>query len=77
MKIINIKAAIGVSFLLAMHPGVCSNPDISPSNTVYANPPVSTYAEETKWYYRMYNGQLQKRLWSDTEKKWLTDWMPA
>lgn len=32
-------------------------------------------AEQTKWYYRVYNGKLQKRLWSITEEKWLTDWI--
>ena len=30
---------------------------------------------QTKWYYRTYNGREQKRLWSITEGKWLTDWM--
>lgn len=32
------------------------------------------YAEETKWYYRYVNGKTQKRLWSYTYGKWLTDW---
>jgi len=32
---------------------------------------------ETKWYYRTYNGVYQKRLWSLTDQKWLTDWMDA
>lgn len=32
--------------------------------------------EETQWRYRLYNGQQQKRLWSITYMKWLTDWMP-
>lgn len=32
-------------------------------------------AEQTKWYYRVYNGKLQKRLWSETYAKWLTDWI--
>ncbi len=35
----------------------------------------STYAVKTKWYYRTYNGIYQKRLWSFTENKWLTDWI--
>ena len=34
-------------------------------------------AEETEWRYRVYNGQLQKRLWSKTSGRWLTDWMPV
>ena len=37
----------------------------------------STYAIETEWFYRYYNGVLQKRLWSLTDQKWLTDWMDA
>ena len=33
------------------------------------------YAEETTWYVRIYNGQPQKRLWSNTRGIWLTDWI--
>ena len=32
-------------------------------------------AEQTKWYYRTHDGKLQKRLWSVTYGKWLTDWI--
>lgn len=32
--------------------------------------------EETRWYYRIYNGVAEKRLWSITYSKCLTDWMP-
>lgn len=35
---------------------------------------VSPKAEETMWYYRIYNGHLQKRLWSLTRGIWLTEW---
>ena len=35
----------------------------------------SPRAEETKWCYRIVNGQLQKRLYSITYGKWLTDWI--
>lgn len=31
----------------------------------------------TKWVYRIVNGKKQKRLWSASEKKWLTAWLPA
>jgi hypothetical protein len=34
-------------------------------------------AEETVWSYRINNGILEKRLWSVTNLRWLTDWMPA
>lgn len=33
------------------------------------------YAEQTKWYYRVVDGKTQKRLWSLTHRKWLTDWI--
>lgn len=36
---------------------------------------VSPRAEETEWVYRIYNGYLQKRLWSLTRGIWLTDWI--
>lgn len=32
-------------------------------------------AEETGWYYRNNNGMIEKRLWSYTYGKWLTDWI--
>ena len=32
------------------------------------------YAEETQWYFRIVDGRLQKRLWSNTYAKWLTEW---
>lgn len=32
-------------------------------------------AEETKWYNRIHNGNIEKRLWSITYSKWLTDWI--
>ena len=34
-----------------------------------------TRAEETRWYFRTYQGVFQMRLWSLTYGKWLTDWI--
>ncbi len=31
--------------------------------------------EEKKWFFRIHNGHLQRRLWSITYMKWLTDWI--
>lgn len=31
--------------------------------------------EETMWYTRIKDGKLQKRLWSITYGRWLTDWI--
>lgn len=36
---------------------------------------VSPLAEQKIWMYREYNGYRQKRLWSLTYNKWLTDWI--
>lgn len=36
---------------------------------------VEPRAEEVGWKYRVYNGNLEKRLWSYTYGKWLTDWI--
>ena len=36
---------------------------------------ISPRIDETGWYYRVVDGVAQKRLWSYTEGKWLTDWI--
>lgn len=36
---------------------------------------ISPYAEETSWYFRIKDGVLQRRLWSNTRGIWLTDWI--
>lgn len=35
----------------------------------------ATRTEEVKWYFRIYNGRGQKRLWSVTYGYWITDWI--
>jgi hypothetical protein len=32
--------------------------------------------EVTEWYFRVNNNRIEKRLWSITFGRWLTDWMP-
>ena len=34
-----------------------------------------TRQEEFMWFYRVYNGKDQKRLWSITNGRWVTDWI--
>lgn len=36
---------------------------------------VSPCAEQTEWFFRIHNGYYEKRLWSITYGKWLTDWI--
>ncbi len=35
---------------------------------------ISPQAEETVWCTRWYEGRRQRRLWSITNRCWLTDW---
>jgi len=32
-------------------------------------------AEELEWVFRVYNGNIEKRLWSNTYGVWRTDWI--
>ena len=42
---------------------------------VTAESGIQPRAEETEWYWRENNGIIEKRLWSITYGKWLTDWI--
>ncbi len=33
------------------------------------------YAEQLEWVHRINDGYIEKRLWSHTYGKWLTDWI--
>lgn len=46
-----------------------------PITTTTPSNSISIMAEQTEWITRIYNGKLQKRLWSITYAKWLTDWI--
>lgn len=35
---------------------------------------VEPKAEEFRYYYRVYNGKLQYRIWSMTYCRWVTEW---
>ncbi len=43
-------------------------------NTYNANGDIVVFAEQTEWYYRVVDGKVQRRLWSLTWGKWLTEW---
>ena len=45
------------------------------STSSVAESAVQPRAEETEWYWRINNGNYEKRLWSITYGKWLTDWI--
>ena len=35
---------------------------------------ISPFNEQTRIYFRTYNGVLQFRVWSITNGRWITDW---
>lgn len=73
-----ILSHIVLSFLLISASTVTvSNPDIIKNQLIYDSniSIVTPCAEETEWVYRFVDGQYQKRLWSITYEKWLTDWI--
>lgn len=36
---------------------------------------VSVMSIQKEWKFRLYEGRVQKRLWSISENKWLTEWL--
>lgn len=66
-----VLAAMMLSFVAAaVAPVVPSYDSVDGGDSSTASP----RAEETEWVYRIYNGYLQRRLWSLTRGIWLTDW---
>jgi len=65
-----VAASSGMMSVLASEAPIETATGITANNTV----PIVSYAEETEWYFRYVDGKLQKRLWSLTYAKWLTEW---
>ena len=72
MKKIIITLCIALMLCINTVPAHASG--ITPVSTVEESG-VTPASEETVWRQRIYNGMLQKRLWSITYGKWLTDWI--
>jgi len=80
LKLKNLLIRCSVAVLLLM----CLSSVFNPEYAVYASETETVsytedggaviQAEETEWKYRVVDGKLQKRLWSITYAKWLTDW---
>lgn len=67
----NLAALLMVG-LLSFCPGGI---EVSNPSTAALPPSAGVYAEQTRWYHRMVDGKMQRRLWSLTYNKWLTDWI--
>ena len=61
---------LSLVFSIVSIPAIAAEPTVSESQST-----VEPRAEENVWYTRVYNGKLQKRLWSRTYGVWLTDWI--
>ena len=75
-------------FILKVGPGILGSAFLLQAYTmpVFANTLSNNYSsqsisnarvEQVTWKYRTYKGKKQRRLWSITYEKWLTDWLPA
>lgn len=73
----NIISAILILLLCCsfVMPAFAAPYDYSPAEI--ADSSNGARAEQTQWYYRLNNGVVEKRLWSITYGKWLTDWEPV
>ncbi len=60
------------SFSVTAYADVTSTEPIPTDET---NSEIMPLAEEREWFYRNNNGMVEKRLWSYTYGKWLTDWI--
>ncbi len=65
-------AALSLAMPLSAQPAEAAEVQAADSGD-HASPQI-TRAEETEWYYRVVDGKLQRRLWSITYGKWITDW---
>ena len=74
-----LSLLLALIMVLSLHAAAFANgleaPDGSDVEIIAVKPGESTRAEETAWYYRVYNGMVQMRLWSLTYGYWLTDWI--
>lgn len=77
MKLRKTILALTLALLTALScvPAMAADAQLPTAAAQAAGDTAAPQAEETVWYTRMYEGRLQKRLWSITYGRWLTDWI--
>jgi len=70
-KIISALLAICLTFSFGLT--AFAEENIAPTNS--PDSVVEPRAEQVEWVYREYNGNIEKRLWSNTYGVWKTDWI--
>ncbi len=71
-KVVVIAAAILTLFSITPFPVMAETFPQPKSNSATMVQPRDV---QTEWVYRTYNGKKQMRLWSITDRCWLTDWI--
>ncbi len=71
-KIVSLIIALCLIFSFSITAFADGNPTLPSDETESV---VEPRAEEVEWAFRIHNGNLEKRLWSNTYGKWLTDWI--
>ena len=74
MKRFLLVSLASLSLFLVPVTSYCQDLSTDKPVTEASSEDISVYAEQTEWRYRVVDGRLQKRLWSKTYQKWLTDW---
>lgn len=69
-KIVLWLVTLSLVFSICSIPTFAEEPSVNETQST-----AETRANENVWYTRVYNGKLQKRLWSNTYQVWLTDWI--
>lgn len=62
-------------FLLSSSAMALESASVNPIEHAQEGTTIEQRAEQTEWFFRYNNGKLQRRLWSKTYGKWLTDWI--
>lgn len=71
-----MKKILVIMFAMLMSLNIMSMAAFAAEMPVQSDKQIITpQVEETEWVYRVHDGVLQKRLWSDTYGVWLTDWI--
>ena len=70
-RIVLLFVTLSLIFSICCMPAFAAEPESAEDPQSTVEPRV----DENVWYTRVYNGKLQKRLWSLTYQVWLTDWI--
>lgn len=71
-KIVSLLLALTIVFSFSLT-AFADYSDAAPCNDGEST--VEPRAEQCEWVFRVYNGNIEKRLWSNTYGVWRTDWI--